>query len=140
MPESRSADSVRLAALQARVDTLYNEYTFPVLATIRAGEDPAAVALEERLLEAAQAVRIRVRRYILPASVSRADLELLIREINADFLLSALFLVEPIPSALDPAALAELILPGKRIAAPGEQADPLTLLNRVADAAERNAR
>ena len=140
MPESRSADSVRLAALQARVDTLYNEYTFPVLATIRAGEDPAAVALEDRLLEAAQAVRIRVRRYILPASVSRADLELLIREINADFLLSALFLVEPIPSALDPAALAELILPGKRIAAPGEQADPLTLLNRVADAAERNAR
>ncbi len=140
MPESRSADSVRLAALQARVDTLYNEYTFPVLATIRAGEDPAAVALEERLLEAAQAVRIRVRRYILPASVSRADLELLIREINADFLLSALFLVEPIPSALDPAALAELILPGKRIAAPGEQADPLTLLNRVADAAERSAR
>lgn len=140
MPESRSADSVRLAALQARVDTLYNEYTFPVLATIRAGEDPAAVALEERLLEAAQAVRIRVRRYILPASVSRADLELLIREINADFLLSALFLVEPIPAVLDPAALAELILPGKRIAAPGEQADPLTLLNRVADAAERNAR
>ncbi len=98
------------------------------------------VELETRLLEAAKAVGIRVRRYILPAEISRADVELLIREINADFLLSAALLIEPLPERLDPASLAEMILPKKQIAVPGEPADPLTLLTRVADAAERSAK
>lgn len=140
MPEDRPTDPARLTALKTRVDALYREYAFPVLAAIRAGEDPAAVGLENRLLEAAQAVGIRVRRYILPAEISRADVELLIREINADFLLSAALLIEPMPEHLDPAALAAEILPKKRIAVPGAPADPLTLLTRVADAAERSAR
>ena len=78
-PETRSSDPARLTALRARVDALYLAYVFPVLATVRAGEDPAAVELETRLLEAAKAVGIRVRRYILPAEISRADVELLIR-------------------------------------------------------------
>ncbi len=139
-PETRSSDPARLTALRARVDALYLAYVFPVLATVRAGEDPADVELETRLLEAAKAVGIRVRRYILPAEISRADVELLIREINADFLLSAALLIEPLPERLDPASLAEMILPKKQIAVPGEPADPLTLLTRVADAAERSAK
>ena len=130
-PETRSSDPARLTALRARVDALYLAYVFPVLATVRAGEDPAAVELETRLLEAAKAVGIRVRRYILPAEISRADV---------DFLLSAALLIEPLPERLDPASLAEMVRPKKQIAVPGEPADPLTLLTRVADAAERSAK
>ena len=35
------------AALKARVDALYLDYIFPVLATLRVGEDASAAALEE---------------------------------------------------------------------------------------------
>jgi 5,10-methylene-tetrahydrofolate dehydrogenase/methenyl tetrahydrofolate cyclohydrolase len=128
--------------LRARVDALYLNYIFPVLATLRVGEDPAACALEQELLSAAKAARILVRRYILPADAPVADAEELVREVNADFLLSALLLIRPLPEALDPHALEEQLRPEKRIAAPvpaGE--DPiLTLLSRVADAAERSAK
>ena len=130
-----------LKDLKARVDALYLEYVFPVLATLRLGEEPAAVALETELLEAAGAAGIKLRRYIMPADLSGEDVSRLIREINADFLISAL-LLEPLPPHLDEAALRAEIAPRKDLSAPipaGE--DPvLCLLRRTADAAERSAR
>ncbi len=140
-PNRASAPEASLAALKARVDALCTEYIFPVLATARIGEDPAAVRFEAELLRTARAVGVRVRRYILPADTPTSDAEELVREVNADFLLSAMLLIRPMPETLDPEALEQGILPGKRISDPipaGE--DPiLTLLCRVADAAERKA-
>ena len=142
MTKYSPAGSAPQNALKARVDALYLEYIFPVLATLRIGEDPEALEQEEELLEAAKSAGIRVRRYIMPADLSAADAEELIREINADVLLSALLLLRPLPATLDADALEEKLCPEKRISDPvpaGE--DPiLTLLNRVADAAERRAR
>ena len=129
------------AALKARVDALYLEYIFPVLATLRVGEDASAAALEETLLQGARAAGIRVRRYILPAGVPASDALELIREVNADLLLSALLVLRPMPEELDPAALEAALRPEKRLPQPeaGEEGI-LMLLSRVADAAERKAR
>ena len=127
-------DSV--TALKNRVDALYLEYVFPVLATLRLGEDPAAVAFETELLAAARAAGIRVRRYIMPADLSFADVERLIGEINADFLLSALLIVKPPEGELDAARMEALIAPAKRLA----EAPVPELLEAVVDAAERRAK
>jgi len=117
--------------LKARVDALYLEYVFPVLATLRLGEDPAAVEYENELLAAAKAAGIRVRRYIMPADLSFDELAQLIREINADFLLSAFLLLEPLPAQLDAAELKALVDPRKAL----EPAPAAELLARVVDAA-----
>lgn len=122
--------------LKARVDALYLEYVFPVLATLRLGEDPAAVEYENELLAAAKAAGIRVRRYIMPADLSFDELAQLIRQINADFLLSAFLLLEPLPAQLDAAELKALVDPRKAL----EPAPVPELLEAVADAAERAAK
>lgn len=145
---NRSSDPGRLAALKTRVDALYLEYIFPVLATVRAGEDPAAVDYEKALLEAAKATGVRMRRYIFPADTDRADLALLIRQINEDPLLSALVLLRPLPVPADGEALAALIAPGKTVdGSEGKQASDSSLdelaaelMGRVIDAAERSAK
>ena len=121
-----------LEALKARVDALYLEYVFPVLATLRLGEDPAAVAREAELLAAARAAGIKVRRYIMPEDLSMEDVTELIRGINQDALLSAFLLLEPLPAHLDAAAVKALIDPKKALG-PAPCAE---LLSRVCDAAE----
>ncbi|MBQ6160167.1 MAG: bifunctional 5,10-methylenetetrahydrofolate dehydrogenase/5,10-methenyltetrahydrofolate cyclohydrolase [Oscillospiraceae bacterium] len=103
------------AELKARVDALYLEYVFPVLATVRVGEDAAAVSYETGMLKAAKATGVRVRRYILPADVSQTDVAQLIREINADRLLSGLLLLRPLPEHMDEDALTALIQPEKDV-------------------------
>ncbi len=126
----------RLAGLKARVDALYVEYIFPVLATVRVGEDAEAVRYEAELRDAAEAAGVILRRYILPADTEQTDIEGLIRQINADSLLSALLLVQPLPARMDAASLRTQIDPKKTV-----DADTCELLlQHVIDAAERNAR
>ena len=125
-----------LEELKIRVDALYLEYVFPVLATLRLGEDPAAVAYETELLAAAKAAGVRVRRYIMPDDLSQEDVAGLIREINLDPLLSAFLLLEPLPAHLDATALKAAVAPEKAL----EAGPVLNLLSRVCDAAERNAK
>lgn len=103
------------AELKARVDALYLDYVFPVLATIRVGEDSAAISYETGMLKAAKATGVRVRRYILPADVTQADVAQLIREINDDKLLSGLLLLRPLPAHMDEEALTSLISPRKDV-------------------------
>lgn len=132
---NESACGVQPEDLKARVDALYLEYIFPVLATVRLGEDPGAVAWEAGLLDAARAVGIRVRRYILPEDLNGAELAGLIRQIDAEPLLSALLLLRPLPDALAGREPDFELAPGKAL-----RAAPWTeLLSRVADAAERQA-
>ena len=121
--------------LKNRVDALYPEYIFPVLATLRLGEEPDTVAYEAELFEACRATGIKLRRYIMPEDLTAEDVTLLIREINLDPLLSAFLLLEPLPAHLDAAALKALVDPKKALeAAPCE-----ALLSRVCDAAEAQA-
>lgn len=125
-----------LSELKRRVDALYIEYVFPVLATLRLGEDPDSVAYEAELYEAAKAAGIKYRRYIMPEDLTKEEVAQLIREINLDPLLSAFLLLEPLPARLDAAALKALVDPKKAL----EPAPAEALLARVADAAEAQSR
>ena len=125
-----------LSELKRRVDALYIEYVFPVLATLRLGEDPDSVAYEAELYEAAKAAGIKYRRYIMPEDLTAEEVAQLIREINLDPLLSAFLLLEPLPAQLDAAALKALVDPKKAL----EPAPAEALLARVADAAEAQSR
>ncbi len=125
-----------ISDLKNRVDALYLEYVFPVLATLRLGENPATVAYEAELYEAAKAAGVKLRRYIMPEDLTAEDLSRLIREINLDPLLSAFLLLEPLPAHLDAAALKALIAPKKAL----EPAPCEALLSRVCDAAEAQAK
>ena len=124
-----------LTKLKARVDALLLDYHFPVLAILRLGEDPAAVREEQTLLSCAEAVGVFVRRYIMPADLTREDLELLIGQINADPLLTCLLLWQPLPAHLEEASAFSLIAPEKRVL----QGDACEILQQVVSAAERRA-
>ena len=124
-----------LAELKARVDALYVEYIFPVLATVRVGEDAEAVRYEDELRKAAETAGVILRRYILPADTEQTDIAGLIRQINDDPLLSALLLLQPLPPQLDGTALRAAIAPQKAV----EASVCAELLRNVIDAAERKA-
>lgn len=138
------------AELKARVDALYLQYIFPVLATVRAGEDPEAVRFEAELLAAARDTGVRIRRYMVPADTEQDQIARLIREINGDRLLSALVLIQPLPADYDREALAALTAPEKDVTGenPGSPCrsrvetplNPTRIMGRVIDAAERSAR
>lgn len=125
-----------ISDLKNRVDALYLEYVFPVLATLRLGENPEAVAYEAELFETAKAAGIKIRRYIMPEDLSMEDMTELIRGINQDALLSAFLLLEPLPAHLDAAAVKALVAPEKAL----EPAPIPELLTRVVDAAQRSAK
>lgn len=132
---STDRNDTLLSALKARVDALYLNYIFPVLATVRVGKAAEAVRFEDELRAAAERSGVILRRYILPADTAQADIEALIRQMNADALLPALLLVQPLPPQMDAAALQALIAPEKAMEALACPA----LLQRAIDAAERNA-
>lgn len=125
-----------ISDLKNRVDALYLEYVFPVLATLRLGENPETVAYEAELFETAKAAGIKIRRYIMPEDLSMEDMTELIRGINQDALLSAFLLLEPLPAHLDAAAVKALVAPEKAL----EPAPIPELLTRVVDAAQRSAK
>lgn len=125
-----------ISDLKNRVDALYLEYVFPVLATLRLGENPETVAYEAELFETAKAAGIKLRRYIMPEDLSMEDMTELIRGINQDALLSAFLLLEPLPAHLDAAAVKALVAPEKAL----EPAPIPELLTRVVDAAQRSAK
>lgn len=131
-----------ISELKTRIDALYLEYVFPVLATVRIGEAPETVRFEQVLLESARAAGVKVRRYIFPETVEAPEIESLLRQAGADFLLSAILLERPLPDGWDGACLDAQIPPEKRLAQPvdGSQAAAAALLWAVTDAAERRSK
>ena len=113
--DGRTVAATLQAELKQRVENLYLEYIFPVLATVRVGDDPGAISYENGLLRAAKATGVIVRRYMLPADTSQADIETLIRQINDDPLLSGLLLLRPFPEGFDEDALTSLVKPEKDV-------------------------
>ena len=101
--------------LKSRVDALYTQYIFPVLATIRVGEREDDVSYEKGILARCEKVGVKVRRYILPERVTQADLEGLIDELNANMLISGILLFRPLPKGFDEAALCAQIAPSKDV-------------------------
>lgn len=101
--------------LKNRVDALYTQYIFPVLATVRVGERDDDVSYEKGILARCEKVGVKVRRYILPGRVTQADLEGLIDELNANALISGILLFRPLPKGFDEQSLCEKIAPQKDV-------------------------
>lgn len=103
-------------ALKARTDALYQNYIFPVLATVRVGQRDDDIAYERGILKRCESAGVRVRRYILPVDrTAQRDLELLIDELNANALISGILLFRPLPADFDEEALCRRIAPAKDV-------------------------
>lgn len=77
----------------------------PFLAVILVGEDPASVLYTRKKEEKAQSLGIGFKLYAYPASVSQADLLLLINSLNHDASIHGIIIQLPLPQGFDTAEL-----------------------------------
>lgn len=101
--------------LKSRVEALQLQYIFPVLATVRVGARDDDVSYEKGILARCEKLGVKVRRYILPDTVTQAELEGLIDELNANPLISGILMFRPLPKTFDEAALCARISPKKDV-------------------------
>ncbi len=102
--------------IRARVDELAERHQkVPGLAIVRAGEDPASVWYANTLRKAAQKVGIATRIVVLPETVSQADFEAIVRELNADPEVHGIILQEPYPDHIDGERLVGTLDPAKDV-------------------------
>ena len=77
----------------------------PFLAVILVGDDPASVLYTRKKEEKAQSLGIGFKLYSYPASVSQADLLLLIDNLNHDVSVHGIIIQLPLPQGFDTAEL-----------------------------------
>lgn len=103
------------AELASRVTGLRTQGVTPGLGTVLVGDDPASrsyVAAKHR--DCAQIGIASIQRE-LPASASQADVEAVVRELNADPTCTAYLVQLPLPRGLDANAVLEAIDPDKDV-------------------------
>jgi len=92
-----------VAELKARVAALPGRK--PCLALVRVGEDPASVSYVRKKEKTAAEIGIESRVILPPVSISQAELEKLIDDLNADPAVDGILVQSPLPKNLDePAA------------------------------------
>jgi methylenetetrahydrofolate dehydrogenase (NADP+)/methenyltetrahydrofolate cyclohydrolase len=92
-----------VAELKARVAALPGRK--PCLALVRVGEDPASVSYVRKKEKTAAEIGIESRVILPPVSISQAELEKLIDDLNADPDVDGILVQSPLPKNLDePAA------------------------------------
>ena len=111
----RAAAADLQAKLKERVLTLQAGGIVPTLATVRVGEDGADASYERAIVRVCQNVGIRLQKYVLPLGCGQAALEDQLRRLDRDPETSGILLFRPLPKALDEAAAAACIRPGKDV-------------------------
>ncbi len=102
--------------IRERVEVLQAKYgRGPGLAIVRAGDDPASVWYANTLSKAAEKVGITPRVVVLPADVSQATFEEIVRSLNQDADVHGIILQEPYPSHIDGERLVSLLDPNKDV-------------------------
>jgi len=92
-----------ITELKARVAALPGRK--PCLALVRVGEDPASVSYVRKKEKTAAEIGIESRVILPPVSISQAELEKLIDDLNADPAVDGILVQSPLPKNLDePAA------------------------------------
>jgi methylenetetrahydrofolate dehydrogenase (NADP+) / methenyltetrahydrofolate cyclohydrolase len=87
----------------------------PGLAAVLVGDDPASevyVGMKHRATEAAGMVSRQIR---LPADTSQSELEAVVADLNTDDAIDGILVQLPLPAALDPRPVQELIDPDKDV-------------------------
>lgn len=87
----------------------------PGLAVVLVGEDPASRVYVRNKDKAAREAGFAVRTLELPATVAQAELERVVRGLNADRAVHGILVQLPLPGALDARAIVDLIDPLKDV-------------------------
>lgn len=101
--------------LMPRIDRLRAAGRTPTLAIVRVGERPDDLSYERTACKRAEALGIAVRRFVLPAEASQAELEAVIDAVNGDEAIHGCLMFRPLPRAMDERALCDRLAPAKDI-------------------------
>ena len=102
-----------IAELKAEVATLPGRK--PGLVLVRVGDDPASVSYVKKKEQTALAIGIDSRVILPPVSITQAELEKLIDQLNADRGVDAILVQSPLPKHLDELQVFRRIAPEKDV-------------------------
>ncbi|MBI2605445.1 MAG: bifunctional 5,10-methylenetetrahydrofolate dehydrogenase/5,10-methenyltetrahydrofolate cyclohydrolase [Deltaproteobacteria bacterium] len=107
-------------AVQARAKSAIDAFRkktgrAPALATVLVGDDPASAIYVRKKGEMCARLGLGHRDFRLPASAKQAELEKLIRELNADAAIDGILVQKPLPKQLDGQAVFDLLDPAKDV-------------------------
>ena len=103
------------AEMQSRVEALAQRGIMPTLAIVRVGERPDDMSYERTALKRAESLGIAVRRMVLPADASQAQLMEAISQVNADDSIHGCLMFRPLPTHLDEQAACDALDPRKDV-------------------------
>mgnify|MGYP004488015645 FL=1 len=98
-----------------RVRALESMGVSPTLAVVRVGERADDLSYERGLLKRAERAGVAVRRVVLPADCSQAELMGKVARLNADASVHGCLVFRPLPSQLDEDAVAAALAPEKDV-------------------------
>ena len=87
----------------------------PCLALVRVGEDPASVSYVRKKEKTAAEIGVTSRIILPPTSITQAELEALIDDLNADETVYGILVQSPLPSPLDELAIFRRVSPDKDV-------------------------
>ena len=88
------------ANLQVRTAALREKGVNPTLGIIRVGEDPSDLSYEKGATKRAELVGVDVKKFLLPADASKADVLAVIDQVNADDSIHGVLMFRPLPKHL----------------------------------------
>lgn len=87
----------------------------PCLALVRVGDDPASVSYVKKKEKTAAEIGVTSRIILPPETITQAELETLIDELNADPEVDGILVQSPLPGDLDELAIFRRVLPTKDV-------------------------
>jgi len=102
-----------IAELKATVTALPGRA--PCLALVRVGEDPASVSYVRKKEKTAAEIGVTSRIILPPITITQAELETLIEELNADSSVDGILVQSPLPKHLDELAIFRRVAPSKDV-------------------------
>lgn len=103
------------AGVRARAQALIARGVQPGLAVVLVGEDPASQVYVRNKDKAAQEAGFSVRTLKLPAQTAQAELERVVRELNADRSVHGVLVQLPLPRGLDAERVVRTLDPAKDV-------------------------
>jgi methylenetetrahydrofolate dehydrogenase (NADP+)/methenyltetrahydrofolate cyclohydrolase len=100
---------------ELKVETAALSGRKPCLVLVRVGDDPASVSYVKKKDQTATAIGIVSRVVLPPVSITQAELEILIDQLNADRGVDAILVQSPLPKAIDELQIFRRIAPEKDV-------------------------
>ncbi|MCF3649649.1 bifunctional methylenetetrahydrofolate dehydrogenase/methenyltetrahydrofolate cyclohydrolase FolD [Synoicihabitans lomoniglobus] len=100
---------------ELKTEVAHIEGRKPCLALVRVGDDPASVSYVKKKEKTAAEIGVTSRIILPPVTISQAELEALIDELNADETVDGILVQSPLPQPLDELAIFRRVNPGKDV-------------------------